>query len=123
MGKLSNAVKPARGNSKDILDGPVELRAEPVFNDWEAHKTASKHWRRNIVLQTLAIRAYLEELQSQDIVMDERSLKRDLQELSKWEKTQPEANRWINVYGGANLPYQDHSQGWKQAWKQRKKRE
>jgi len=132
MGGLSRVVKPARSEAKNILDGAVKLRDESqckgntiyiqsLKKRVSTYETAKKHWKRGVTLQNLAIRVYLEDLQAQGFEgIDERTLKRDLKEVEKWEETLPSDQRQWGVLvvtpgkDNVHLPVGNYSEGWKQ---------
>lgn len=132
MGRLSRVVKPSRSAAKSVLDGSIQLQDESkckgntiysqnLKKEVPAYELAKKHWMRGVTLQNLAIRIYLEELQEQGFEgIDERTLKRDLKEVEKWEQTLPEERRNWGVLivtpgkDNVHLPVGEYSEGWKQ---------
>lgn len=129
MGGLSRVVKPARADAANILDGAVVLdesenKGHTIYSlvfkkQVPAHELAKRHWMRGVTLQNLAIRIYLEELQTLGFEgIDERALKRDMKEVEKWEQTlPPERRNWgilVVTKGKPNvhLPAEEYSDGW-----------
>src|SRR6185369_13737353 len=73
----------------------LESLNEDLNDEWRfLFINAQKQWKRNSTLQSLAIRIYLSELANAkpDTRVDERTLKRDLLALRRWETNHvPEA--------------------------------
>lgn len=129
MGGLSWVVKPARAEAVSVLNGAVILdesedKGHTIYSlvlkkRIPTYELAKKHWMRGVTLQNLAIRIYLEELQSLGFEgLDERALKRDMKEVEKWEQTLPPERRdWgilVVTKGKPNvhLPAEEYSDGW-----------
>jgi len=87
MSLLTKVVRPADSEKPFNTRSPI-LLLEASKDEWPGlFIKAQKQWKRNSTLQSLAIRIYLSELVSAkpDTRVDERTLKRDLLALRRWE--------------------------------------
>jgi hypothetical protein len=93
MSLLTKVVRPAHSEKSFNTRSPI-LLLETCKDEGPLLIKAKRQWKRNSTLQSLAIRIYLSELVSAkpDTRVDERTLKRDLLALRRWEaKHIPEA--------------------------------
>ncbi len=93
MSLLTKVVRPAHSEKSFNTRSPI-LLLETSEDEGPLLVKAQQHWKRNSTLQSLAIRIYLSELISAkpDTGVDERTLKRDLLALRRWETNHiPEA--------------------------------
>src|ERR1044072_1257877 len=103
---------------KTVLTTRVHLRQAPLFDDDEVFKIAKRYWKLGSTLQSLAITAYIDELESQGLEgASERGLKRDLREVEDWEK---HLSRWAytaDIYGedgkDISMPVEKYTDEWK----------
>lgn len=120
MYKLSDLVIPSRPDGKDPLTSPVKLspQADPKHPLYEH---VVKNLTRGTTLQMLAIRVYLATMTGGgETGVDERSLKRDLQRLRRWEESDPGhmrmKERFASAEAGASwksqIPVHKYSESW-----------
>jgi hypothetical protein len=103
---------------KTVLTTRVQLRLHPLFDDEEVFKIAKRYWKPGSTLQSLAINAYIDELESQGLEgASERSLKRDLRKVEGWER---HLSRWtysVEIYGEdkkyISMPVEKYTEEWK----------
>jgi hypothetical protein len=130
---LSIAVEPVRADRPYSPDQPIRVihKAPANVHDFTIWQTAKKHWKPNTTLQSLAIRVYLEHLSDkgitdEDKTITERTLKRDLAEVRKWEETATDDEKrrrgyWSSkLLSGDYITWYDYSEGWKERKKARK---
>jgi len=131
MSGLSFAVEPVRTDKPASIDSQVRLLEKPKSDhDCYYWERAHKHWKQKSTLQSLAIRVYLAQLQDEGITnatITERTLKRDLAAVRKWEKdTAPEKRSrrgeiWGHSLGDSQkIEWADFSEGWKVRAKKKK---
>lgn len=131
MYELSMVVKPERSGAS-LLDGPVELTTVPRLMKSRYYEKAARHIKKGSTLQSLATAAYLEELESEGIDIDEEEIHRDFRKLKKWEDANldEKMRRWLPLtcihrgerYPTAHLPVIPmYSDGWKRLWRRGKK--
>ena len=103
---LKRIVTPSREGKPLTARCRVQL-LETAKDDYPGlFQKAKPHWNKNSTLQSLAIKIYLSEVdvRSTPTKIDERSLKRDLAILRKWEQTRkPQAGD--TVYGDVLVEY------------------
>lgn len=125
MYSLSELVIPVKSNARDILDGPITL--SPHANKQHSlYEQVMAHLVPRTTLQMLAIRIYGTTLsnasESGGSGDYERSLKRDLQRLRKWEKDKgDQSHEWMKNQLGATgtgmswkarIPVRKYSESW-----------
>lgn len=120
MYKLADLVIPSRTDGKDPLTSPVKLspQADPKHPLYEH---VVKNLTRGTTLQMLAIRVYLATMTGEgETGVDERSLKRDIQRLRRWEESDPGhmqmKERFASAEAGASwksqIPVHKYSESW-----------
>jgi hypothetical protein len=88
MSQLSPLVIPAKPDTNEVLKGRIIISETLEAKKSSLYQEASRSWRRNMTLQGLTIRIYLNRMASKgDQSCDERSLKRDLQKVREWESS------------------------------------
>jgi hypothetical protein len=124
MSGLTFAVEPVRTDKPVSIDSQVRLLKKPQSShDLYYWERASKHWKPRSTLLSLAIRVYLAQLEDEGITdasITERTLKRDLAEVRKWEQlTHPtERSKRGEMWGHSlahspKIEWADFSEGWK----------
>jgi hypothetical protein len=135
MAGLSHAVEPVNPE-QNLPEHPIRLRGKPKdANDLWYWTRAAKHWKPKSTLQSLAIRIYLAQLQEAGVTdhlteITERSLKRDLAEVRKFEQVADEERErrrghWYgrSFEGSPQIEWYEFSEGWKEQRKKRTKKE
>jgi hypothetical protein len=98
---------------------PVVLKSDPskCYGFSPLLEIARKHWVNSASLQSLAMRIYLTQLEEKtDAVVDERTLRRDLARMRRWERDSGEDEKIRhNLHTSKNVPitWCDYSEEWK----------
>jgi len=124
MIELSFVVEPTH-DDRSVLDGPVRLTTTNVhLLNPEIYEKAKRHIKKNTTLQSLAIAIYLEELGREEIYLEPRQLKHDLQKLKEWEVLNlKDQSRRLPLWDGDRFPPASlpsipvYSDGWKLRWR------
>jgi hypothetical protein len=121
MYEISDLVVPTKTNAENILKSPVQLLPQ-ADRKHSLYPLVKKHLKRGTTLQILAIRIYLEMVNEREDqgAIDERTLKRDLQRLRKWEESDVEHMRrkkeltaaGTEVSWKAPIPVRKYSESW-----------
>lgn len=123
MYEISEVVIPAKPDAESILEGRVRLSPDANPNH-PLYKLVRKHLnslKRGTTLQMLAIHIYLQKASDADVLgIDERTLKRDLSRLRKWEQDDEshkrEKTRLAQEKSGiswkAQIPIRKYSESW-----------
>lgn len=128
MSHLTHVVEP-RDKKHSSPSDPVVMRSKSnlpgsEYVVKEIDRITLSYLKRNSTLQSLAIRMYLDSLQREGVIDDqatinERTLKRDLQVVKKWEQTATDDERYARgicvgySLGGGVLLWCQYSEGWK----------
>ena len=132
MSALWSVVEPIHSDRGNLINQPVRLMDSPDL-PFYAHlwALAKKHCKTNTTLQSLAFRIYAERLQAQGIsdegaTITDRTLKRDLESVRKWEQNaSEEEKRRRGLYKGSSdrpMIWFGFSDGWKSRTRNRKSR-
>ena len=97
MAELAEIVVPANPQNTCVLCGPVRVSEAPPARGTPLYQEALERCRKRTTLQSLAISIYLDRLQKEgDFKTDERSLRRDLDKVRRWEETDRRHMEFIN---------------------------
>lgn len=123
MYEISELVVPVRANSENIFKIPVKLKPEANPNHplYELVSSRLKNLKRHTTMQMLAIHIYLHIAHKTGKTgIDERSLKRDMQKLRRWEEADKEhlrvkaqlATNNSGMSWKAEIPIRKYSESW-----------
>lgn len=129
---LASVVEPLKRGHKFAPNHPVVMREGRPGIFVGLADLARKYIRRNSTLQSLAIQIYLKQLQDEgvtgaDQTITERSLKRDLAEVEKWERNASQDDKFRRglaqsvLFGDTAIAWCGYSQGWKERRKKKKR--
>jgi len=129
---LSSVVEPLKHGHEFAPNHPVVMREDRPAVFVGLADLARKYIRRNSTLQSLAIQIYLKQLQDEgvtgaDQAITERSLKRDLAEVEKWERNASQDDKFRRglaqsvLFGDTAIAWCGYSQGWKERRKKKKR--
>jgi hypothetical protein len=123
MYEISDLIVPMNPDAESILKSPIRLRsdADPGHPLYKLVSQRLGSLRRPTTLQMLAIHIYLLRAQESGVLgLNERTLKRDLQRLRRWEQEDEEHMRVKNQFAAdesrtswkAQIPIRKFSESW-----------